>query len=71
MAPDSDIGSARRRVTDGKRLVDEQRKRVTHLYREGANVYAATLLLDLFERSLKMFEDHLAMLEKDSPSRPK
>ena len=59
-----DLDRARRHVTDGERLVDEQRQRVAELARDGHNTESAMRLLTTLERTLEIMHEHLALEER-------
>ena len=66
----SDIELTRLQVKEGKRLVEEQRMRVAQRTADGGDVRSAALLLATFEKSLRAFEEHLAVLENKSQHSP-
>lgn len=67
----SRIELAFRHVIDGRRIVARQRDRVEWLARNGHDTTEAQRTLDLFARTLKIFEDDLRRIETEqaAPSR--
>ena len=71
MAPtEAEIREARRHVADAERAVDDQRKRVETLRRNGPPTEDAEELLETFENVFSVMRKHLAVeeyfLEKSS-----
>ena len=58
---DETIARATRHVEEGRRIVAQQRKLIS----EGRAVPNAIELLETFERSLKIMEDHLELLLRE------
>lgn len=63
----TELETATRHVTEGRRIVAEQRARVDRLRATGRDTYGAEQELRLFEDSLAIFEDHLLWLQKARP----
>jgi len=51
---------AQQHVLQARRIVDRQRQLVTSLRAHGCDYQGAERTLDLFERSLEIFEEHFA-----------
>jgi len=62
MSETNDIDTAARHVVDGHRIVDRQRRLVDRLIAHGHDASDARYTLDLFTRTLAIFEDHLREL---------
>jgi hypothetical protein len=58
-----------RHVIDGRRIVARQRERVERLARNGCDTTASTRTLDLFVRTLNIFEDDLREILADEKKR--
>lgn len=58
----NDIDTAARHVVEGHRIVDRQRRLVDRLIAQGHDASDAQSTLDLFTRTLAIFEDHLREL---------
>ena len=58
----NDIETAARHVLEGHRIVDRQRRLVDRLIADGHDASDAQYTLDLFTRTLAIFEDHLREL---------
>lgn len=54
-----------RHVIDGRRIVVRQRERVERLARDGRDTTEAKRTLDLFARTLNIFEDDLRQILAD------
>jgi hypothetical protein len=63
----TELETAERHVTEGRRIVAEQRAKVDRLPKIGGDTYNAEQELRLFEDSLAIFEDHLLWLRKARP----
>ena len=62
----SELKMAFRHVIDGRRIVARQRERVEMLARNGHDTTEAKRTLDLFARTLDIFEDDLrSILQQD------
>jgi len=55
---------ARQHVIDGRKIVERQRALVDRLRKGGHNTQDAARTLDMFERSLAIFEEHLSIIER-------
>ena len=55
---------AQRHVTEGRRIVAEQRDRVAKLVANGCDAREAKRDLQLFEDTLAIFEEHLESLQQ-------
>ena len=62
MSETNDIETAARHVVEGHRIVDRQRRLVRRLIARGHDASDAQYTLDLFTRTLAIFEDHLREL---------
>ena len=62
------VAPAMRHVIEGRRIVERQRQRVKELASSGLSTEEAARTLDLFERTLAIFEQHLSDLTKDHVS---
>ena len=60
------VALARRHVVEGRRIVERQRQCLRELASTGRISADAERTLDLFERTLAIFEQHLRDLTKDS-----
>jgi hypothetical protein len=58
----NDIETAALHVVKGRRIVDRQRRLVDRLIAQGHDTSDAQSTLDLFTRTLRIFEDHLREL---------
>jgi hypothetical protein len=61
----SKMEMAFRHVIDGRRIVARQRERVERLARNGGDTTEAESTLDLFARTLNIFEDDLRRILAD------
>jgi hypothetical protein len=59
------LALAQRPVIEGRRIVARQRQRVSDCEASGRLGTEARRTLDVFERTLAIFEDHLRNLERD------
>ena len=60
-----DLELARQHVAQGRRIVDEQRRRVGNSLQAGGDTARATALLAVFEITLQLFEDDLMRMESE------
>jgi hypothetical protein len=60
---ETDIEAAHRRVTQGRRIVAEQRDKIARLKAQGGDARDAQKQLRLFENALAIFEEDLAALQ--------
>jgi hypothetical protein len=58
----NDIETAVRHVVEGRRIVERQRGLLDRLIAQGHDTSDAQSTLDLFTRTLRIFEDHLREL---------
>jgi hypothetical protein len=63
----TELENAEQYVTEGRRVVTEQREKVDRLTATGGDIYAAAQELRFFQDSLAIFEDHLLWLRTAQP----
>ena len=63
----TELENAEQYVTEGRRVVTEQREKVDRLRATGGDIYGAEQELRFFEGSLAIFEDHLLWLRTAQP----
>ena len=66
---DDMLALARHYVLNARRIVDRQRRAVEALDSAGRDATEARKTLDLFERTLNIFEDHLRRLTEGANAR--
>lgn len=66
-APEDQLSMARRHVDAGRKIVARQCETVRRLESNGCDAREAGRTLNLFERTLVIFEDHLRELTRSDP----
>jgi hypothetical protein len=64
------LSLARQHVIDGRRIVERQRKLVRQREAHGFDAVEARQTLEVFERTLAIFEEHLRALEGSAEKEP-
>ena len=63
---ESKLALAARHVAEGKKVVARQRALIARQQQAGRDTFYSENLLDQFERTLSIFEDHLRQIEAET-----